>query len=428
MLGSNHEMDFKYLLGQMLSGKLSNLEKINLQAYIQHSFKDDDLDLLMCNHWLGLEDKKIVADEIQLLILKNKIISRINQAINSSDKEHGHIIGDGLDEQIRNRQLHFRLRIIFKYAAILILALSIGAAGFWGLYQNQKSYVYNTTADSGKDNKSQLHLSNGTTVVLEKDNSKISLSGDQKITIDNDKVIDLNKTGQADDSKMNEVFIPFGKKSQLTLDDGTKVWLNAGSRMAFPNKFKGNKREVFLEGEGYFEVAHNQKLPFYVNTSEIAIKVLGTRFNISAYGLDKLIEAVLIEGSVAISERSALSFMKKESILMPYQKASYNRNDRSMVVKDEPDVDYAIAWTEGWFKFNRQSIDDVLSKLQRYYNVKFVLDPGFPKEDLITGKLDLKDSIDQVMKALDIIVILQYRIDGNQIYIGKKNNEVQMRN
>ncbi|MCK9640018.1 MAG: FecR domain-containing protein [Prolixibacteraceae bacterium] len=326
-------------------------------------------------------------------------------------------------KQLAIKQKSFRIfsSSFIKYAAILILALSIGAVGFWDLYQNQKSYVYSTIAESGKNGMSQLHLSNGTTVNLEKDNSKIALSADQKVTIDNEKVIDLkNKTSQADDSKMNEVVVPFGRKSQLTLEDGTKVWLNAGSRMAFPTKFKGNKREVFLEGEGYFEVAHNQKLPFYVNTDEIAIKVLGTKFNISAYGSEKLIEAVLIEGSIVINERSALSFIKSGSILMPNQKASYDRNDRSIVVKEEPNVDDAIAWTEGWLKFHRQSINDVLNKLQRYYNVQFDFNAEFPAEDLITGKLYLNDSIEQVMLTMEVVAKLQYRISGNKIYVGKK--------
>jgi len=418
-MGPKHEIDYQYLLSQMLSGRLTTIEKDDLQFYIQNSWQDDELNLMMRNHWLGLEHQEMDGDEMQLLDLKNRIISGLNHRINSSEREKEQITEPIVDGRRINYQRYYQLRSLLKYAAILILALSVGAAGFWGLHLHQKSYVYTSIADSGKNSKSQLHLSNGNTVDLEKDNSKIALSGDRKITIDNEKVIDLDKTSREDESKMNEVVVPYGKKTQLTLEDGTKVWLNAGSRMAFPTKFTGKKREVFLEGEGYFEVAHNPKLPFYVNTSEIAIKVLGTKFDISAYKSDKMIETVLLEGSVAISEQSALGFMKRESILKPNQKASYDRNDRSIVLREEPDVDYAIAWTEGWYKFHRQSIDEVLNKLQRYYNVKFVLSPEFPKEDLITGKLDLKDSIEQVMRALDIIVILQYRIEGNQIYIEK---------
>lgn len=334
---------------------------------------------------------------------------------------------EGYDNQIRNRTRKIKLHAIMRYAAVLFIALSIGSAGYWVYFKNQKSYVYSTVAGSGTGNQSRLHLSNGTTVDLEKENSKIALSSDKKIVIDNEKVIDLSKTSQTDELKMNEVVIPYGKKSQLTLEDGTKVWLNAGSRMAFPTKFTGKKREVFLEGEGYFEVAHNQNQPFIVNTGEIAIKVLGTRFNISAYKTDKLTETVLLEGKVIVSERSALGFLKSETIITPNQKASYNKTDRSVTVKTEPDVDFSIAWTEGWVKFSQQSMNDVLTKLQRYYNVQFVFDSEFRTADLITGKLDLKESVESVMIALGDVADIHYRIDGNKIYIEKKINKLKMK-
>jgi hypothetical protein len=359
---------------------------------------------------LNTEDKEnLITTEDQLRL--DQVLERINHRIRMQEEE-----ANGMDPKIF-RLINFAF---FKYAAILFVFLSIGSIGYWGFNHNQKSYIYSKAVEMGKNGKSQLHLSDGTIVDLEKDNSKIALSNDQKITIEDEKVIDLNKTIQTESSKMIEMVVPFGKKSQLTLEDGTKVWLNAGSRMAFPSKFTGNKREIFLEGEGYFEVAHNQKLPFYVNTGEIAIKVLGTKFNVSAYESDKLIETVLIEGKISISEKSVLSFMKRESILMPNQKASYDRNDRSIVVKDEPNVGYAISWTEGSFRFYRQSINEVLNKLQRYYNVKFILSSGFPAEDLITGKLYLKDSIEEIMKSLDIVAKIQYRINGDNIYVGKR--------
>jgi transmembrane sensor len=327
-------------------------------------------------------------------------------------------------KQLDRKQKTYQLinRSILKYAAILIIALSVGVIGFWGYYRNQKPDVFASKIESPVNGKLQLHLSNGTHVDLEKDDSKIALGSDQKITIDNEKVIDLTKSSQADNLQMNELVVPFGKKSQLTLEDGTKVWLNAGSRLEFPTKFKNDKREVSLQGEGYFEVAHNQRVPFFVNAGEISVKVLGTRFDISAYKSDKLIETVLLEGSVAIREQSAFSLFKKESVLKPNQKASYSRNDGSIIVKDEQKVDDAIAWTEGWFKFHRQSIDEVFDKLQRYYNVQFEFNSEFPKEDLISGKLYLKDSIEQVMLTMQVVAKIQFRIDGNKIYVEKKMN------
>ena len=374
--------------------------------------------------------------------LKSDLITQINKddesreeyrkiknawALASSTKEMSEYQVENLylnfKKQLARKQKTYQLfsSSILKYAAILIMALSIGSIGFWGYYQSQKSNVYTSTIESPVNGKLQLHLSNGISVDLEKDDSKIALGSDQKITIDNEKVIDLTKSSQADHLQLNELVVPFGKKSQLTLEDGTKVWLNAGSRMEFPTKFKGGKREVTLQGEGYFEVAHNQKVPFLVNTGEISIKVLGTKFDISAYKSDKKIETILLEGSVSIREQSALSFLKKESVLKPNQRASYSRNDGSIIVQDEPNVAFAIAWTEGWFKFHRQSIDEVFDKLHRYYNVEFEYNSEFPKEDLISGKLYLKDSFEQVMLTMEVVAKLKYRINGNKIFVERKN-------
>ncbi len=332
---------------------------------------------------------------------------------------------DNFEHQVKAQKQRLRFRNLLKYAAIFILALTTGATGFYLITQDQHAYVFSTSVDS--DDQSQLFLSNGTTVELEKQNSKIALSADQQITIDNEKIIDLSKTASADNSKMNEVVIPFGKKSQLILEDGTKVWLNAGSRMAFPTKFGNKKREVFLEGEAYFEVAHNKNVPFLVNTSDIAVKVLGTRFNLSAYQSDALTETILVEGKVAVTERSAIGFLNGETILSPNQKASFSKEKKVFAIANEPDVEFAIAWTEGWFKFSQQSLNDVLNKLKRYYNVQFVFDSGFSTADLITGKLDLKESIDQVMTALADVADIEYRIDGDHIQIGEKLNQIQLR-
>ena len=334
---------------------------------------------------------------------------------------------ESYDNTIRDRSRQFKFRSILQYAAILILILFIGSGGFWLFDKHQNSYTYTSKIDPRVGNQSRLLLSNGTSVDLEKKNSTIAMNSGEKIVIDNEKIINLDQAVGSDDSKMNEVVIPFGKKSQLILEDGTKVWLNAGSRMAFPTKFRGKKREVFLEGEAYFEVAHSKEHPFLVNTSDLSIKVLGTRFNVSAYDSDQVTETVLLEGKVSVSELSVLGMLKSETILSPNQKASYNHIDGSITVKSEADVEFAIAWTEGWFKFSQQSLQGVINKLQRFYNVQFVFDAEFSTADLISGKLDLKESVYEVMIALSDVANIQYRVVGNKIYINKRISELLMR-
>lgn len=323
------------------------------------------------------------------------------------------------DSFLKERSRKVKLQKYYSYAAILIVSLFIGGlGGYWLLLNNIKPYTFSENSSFETSTQSKLHLSDGSTVELEKENSKIVLNPDDKILIDNTRVIDLKETAN-DNLKMNEVVVPYGRKSQLTLADGTKVWLNAGSKMAFPSKFKGKKREVFVEGEAYFEVAHNKEMPFYANAGEISIKVLGTKFNLSAYKNEKLIETILIEGQVTVSDRSAFGLRSNETILSPNQKATFNKDLQTISVKNVPDVEMAIAWTDGWFKFSKQSLDEVLKKLERYYNIKFEFDKGFSTSDIITGKLDLKESIEQVMVALTDVANIDFKISGNIIYIEK---------
>ena len=335
---------------------------------------------------------------------------------------------DRFDDQQKGRTRRFTLNRMLRYAAILIFALLVGGtAGYLLINKEQTPYVFANAPENATGKQSRLILSNGTTVDLTKEDSKIAMNADQKIVIDNNQVIDMSNANTAGDAKMNEVVIPFGNKSQLVLPDGTKVWLNAGSRMAFPNKFSGKKREVFLEGEAYFEVAHNADVPFLVNTSDISIKVLGTKFNVSAYKTDKVAETVLLEGKVTVKDLSSIGFMAKETVLAPNQKASFNKENKSISVNNEADADFAIAWTEGWFKFSQQNLNTVLNKLQRYYNVQFEYDQNFSTADMITGKLDLKESIEQTMVALGDVASIQYRINGDKIRIEKKLNGLKMR-
>lgn len=353
-----------------------------------------------------------------------KIVELLHEHPESMDAKDVQRMWNNIDlfyKEIQARSLKIKIRRIMRYAAIVVFTLLIGGtAGYWALTQHRKSYVFTSALQHGLDAPSRLLLTNGTAVDLEKKDSKIALGADKQIIIDNNEVIDLSKSSSLEETKMNEVVIPFGKKSLLILADGTIVWLNAGSKFAFPTKFTGHKREVYLEGEAYFEVAQNKDLPFYVHTRELDIHVLGTKFNISAYPSDAKIETFLLEGKLAISEQFKLSFLKNETILAPSQKASYNKDEKTIDVSEERDIQFAIAWTEGWFNFKQQSLDEVLHKLQRYYDVKFEYQVKSNKIDLITGKLDLKESIEKVMIALADVAKIQYRIDHDKIYIRKK--------
>jgi len=314
------------------------------------------------------------------------------------------------------------LRKIFRYAAVLLAFVTIGATAYWYFACSNQKYVFASGVSILKNGEAKLVLPSGKEVHLKRDNSTIVIKGKEAILINNEQSIDLRNHQQVieEEVKMNEVIIPFGKKSLLVLDDGTKVWLCAGSRLAFPTVFTGKKREVYLEGEAYFEVVHIPDQPFLVNTREVTLKVLGTSFYLSAYPSDKEIVTVLVKGSVMLSENSSLGLSRNKVILEPGQKASFNRSDKKINIEQEDIVEFYIAWTEGWFLFSKENLFAVFNKLERYYNVKFIYDKSFSSNDLISGKLDLKDSISDVLVTISGLSKISYKIENKNIYIERK--------
>ena len=148
-----------------------------------------------------------------------------------------------------------------------------------------------------------------------------------------------------------------------------------------------------------------------------AVKVLGTRFNITAYGNDDHIQTVLLEGKVSLSDKSTLAASKNETVLVTNQMASIHKTSRILLVEAVADADLYTAWVSGVFRFSRQSLRSVLMKLERYYNVEFVLTGDIGGKDNISGKLDLKDSLDQVLFALAAVKDFHFRHEDDKVII-----------
>lgn len=335
---------------------------------------------------------------------------------------------DKYEQQYKQKVRKLKTRRRLSWAASVLLLVSLGTFSY--LYLNEKKQGYRfVSADAPQSSEARMVLSTGEEIALKKDNSTIALNDATNQVTVNDSIIDLSeKTGEGKPTvQMNEVVIPYGKKSELLLADGTKVWLNAGSRLAFPSRFTQNIREVFLEGEACFQVTKNEKQPFIVKAGNLDVKVLGTYFNVSAYPADATIETVLLEGSVAVEKPKTFGLGKNEVILKPSQKASFEKEASEFTVTDEPDTDLYIAWTYGWLKYDKESLWSVLRKVERYYNVEIHLPDNYPGDDKITGKLDLKESLEEVMVVLADASRFEYRINGNKVFIEKKMEELKRR-
>lgn len=323
------------------------------------------------------------------------------------------------NQQNQQKSRSLKLRKSVYRAASFLLILSLGTLSYIIFGGKDRGYQFVSSDIMDQKNDARLVLPDGEEIILKTNHSKIAFNNKLKLKINNDTVIDLSLKGRESGKKvrMTEVVIPYGKKSEIFLSDSTKVYLNAGTRLAFPTRFDGETREVFLEGEAYFEVTKNKKKPFIVNMGQIGVKVLGTRFNVSAYPNDENIKTILLEGSVAVKKQTTFGINKDGAILKPYQKASFNKRIKDLTVSDEPNADLYITWTEGWFQFSKENLDYVFTKLERYYNVKIIAPETFHSSQLISGKLDLKESLEDVMKAVADVSGIRFRMDGNKVYI-----------
>ncbi|MBK7288921.1 MAG: FecR domain-containing protein [Chitinophagaceae bacterium] len=174
-----------------------------------------------------------------------------------------------------------------------------------------------------------------------------------------------NTEGVAGEVVYNTISTPRGGQYQLTLADGSKVWLNAASTLRFPATFSGTERKVELTGEGYFEVAKNAAMPFKVGLENgVEVEVLGTHFNVMSYSDDEQIKTTLVEGKVKVLNGD------NNVILSPNQQAQFTKGNKSLLVDKDADVNKAIAWKNGLFDFDNDNIVDILRQLSRWYDVQ----------------------------------------------------------
>ena len=169
----------------------------------------------------------------------------------------------------------------------------------------------------------------------------------------------------------NTLVTPRGSEYSLTLADGTQVWLNAASRLRFFTSDRGRERRVWLEGEAYFEVAHDARRPFIVESGGQSIRVLGTRFNINSYEGDRAIYTTLVEGSVAIAPLTGGDAVTLE----PGQQAEYSRRNGGTIAVKAVDTSLATAWMNGTFIFAHASVTEIMENLSRWYSFEFEVSP-----------------------------------------------------
>ncbi len=311
-------------------------------------------------------------------------------------------------DKIRRKSRMRRIRYWSAVAAGIALLVASSMMYFGEINQTEVSDVVVADAFVGQVMPStEIQLVSGDKVVELNQNAQISLHIDGKASVvEETSTTELALAGNV----QNRLIVPYGKRTTLQLSDGTKVWLNSGTELEFPVKFEGTTREITVKGEIYIEVEKSANKPFYVNTDQFKVKVLGTKFNVSTYPGNDESQVVLAEGSVEVD---AAKYGLTQ--LVPGEMYSETSSDAG---KTKVNVTAYTSWKDGILVFNKTPISEVLKKIGRYYNVNFENHSGTRlSAKSCTGKLLLSDSFEDVMVSVSVLSSTVYYKENNVIYI-----------
>ncbi len=327
------------------------------------------------------------------------------------------ILNHILPAPVRQLEPASRFRLWTRVAAAAVIILLLSAGAYLLVNRRPAKVIAATPAPLKSDvlpggNKAVLTLANGSTIVL--DSAGKGLLAQQGGTVVNklqDGQLQYKAAGESNDAVgYNMVATPRGGQYQVVLPDGSKVWLNAASSLRFPTAFPGGERNVELTGEAYFEIEQDKKKPFHVLVNDMRVEVLGTHFNVMAYGDEADVKTSLLEGRVKVSQG------KNAVLLSPAQQASLDRAKGQLAVDKNADVEKAVAWKNGLFDFENDDISGIMRQLSRWYDVKIVFN-GAVANQYYTGEIRRQVPISQVLHMLELVGGVSFEIKGNTIMV-----------
>jgi hypothetical protein len=356
-------------------------------------------------------------EEKKSILLARKVLLKFRTRNHGLTEEEKIALFASVLKQIEARQNPNHLKRfagrIFSYAAVALIFFSMGALLFYKQNSYHPQLITEKLSEPIPENSAKLIRANGKNILLKNEKSVLKYEADGKLVVDSD-TVHADKSESANQTAMNQLIIPYGKTSEVQLPDGTKVFLNAGSRLVYPENFTGKTREVMLVGEAFFEVKHDKQHPFIVQTDDFRVKVLGTKFNVSAYPTDNVVETVLAEGKVSL-EKNEAGLFEKAIDLLPNQLVSFNRTTKETYLRTV-DTDNYILWTEGLLKFESTDLSRITKRLERYYNVRFQYAEPLLGGLRISGKLQLKEDFNEVCERVSRAASVKIIKKGEGLY------------
>ena len=308
----------------------------------------------------------------------------------------------------RNRRVRLRNMRRIAVAASVLLLVTVG--GTW-LGKGDRDTVGNfqPTTETGVRGRALLTLSTGERVVLSQQDTLLQ---SEEISIR------VNRAGEAvyetkdsvvpSSTTYNIMEVPQGAEFHLTLGDGTKVWLNSGTRLRYPVKFTGDVRFVELSGEAYFDVKRDEALPFVVKTSRSEVMVLGTEFCVKDY-VNQVNQTTLVSGSVSVKD-----FRGQSYVIVPGQQVCIDQ-DSSRVL--EVETLYFTSWKDGYFMFDQATLERIMDELARWYNFDYFFANAEARNMMLTARIKKYDNIDTVLDILSRTGDIRFSRKGNTITI-----------
>ncbi|QJB35877.1 DUF4974 domain-containing protein [Chitinophaga oryzae] len=379
-----------HLIEKYLDGSITPAEEATLMAWYQEQNQAEV-------QWLSEHE----AEEEQV---RQRMLTKLHQQINIPEAAPA-----------RSRRLWYYLSAA---ASVLII---LGLAGYFYLAPARQQVLPSPPALANNDispgsNKAILTLDNGEKVILEDaKNGIISQQGNTAVNKTDSGQLSYQSTGNAATATVyNTITTPYGGQYQVTLQDGTKVWLNAGSSLRFPAAFSGDERNVALTGEAYFEVAKDKARPFLVTVgataaTPLAVKVLGTHFNINAYPEEQHHTVTLVEGAVKVDYGAA------NALLSPGKEAILDKTSGRLQTA-AADTESAIAWKNGYFIFENEKVESIMRQISRWYDVEISYQ-GDVSGKAIGGSLSRSKNVSEVLNMLELTGTVHFKINGRRITV-----------
>ncbi len=297
---------------------------------------------------------------------------------------------------------------MFWWAAVFALPLAVAASIFLvnkSKQEDRPQYIVDAYFES---NKTMLELPGGKCIALDTVKNVTKELNDFGVTLAEGQGLDYSGLDSVMDAKVeyHKVVVPRGGEYNLKLADGTNVWMFAESEIRFPTRFEGNKREVYLSGEAYFEVHHDPVHPFYVKTKSLDVKVLGTSFNVKAYNNMDVVETSLVEGVVSV----------KDNVLRPNMQAVFHKNTGDFSYRKINGESYRLR-KERVFVFDEERLDDILQEMARWYDFEIFYQNPEMADKRFGFKLEKYEHVDTLLDILELTGEVRFTMKGKTLTV-----------